>query len=397
MAGYPCEATPPTILLAGAVGLGLALAPQNHARADDYPSFDPRGRLHLDAAVHDEDDIPLGDTVFARRARIGVSGNLDPDWSFIIEFDFAEDDLATSDASFGRSLAGGSLAFGQFKVPMGLEELTSSNNITFIERTSVTNIVADSRRIGIGFGQAGEILAFNLMAYGRAIGDDREAGQDSPLGLAGRVVFYPGWLEGHLFHIGLSGAYEDLRGQDELRLRDRPEARPANVRLIDTRGIDGQDMDGVDATAKLGLELAYQLGPFSAQAEYLTVNVSRDDDPSPRFDGFYIQASYILTGEARGYRDGIFGGVTPAGSAGAWEVAARYSHMDLNDAGIQGGEQSTITLGLNWYATSNLRFMANLIFIDIDDSGAVVVADGENLVVGNDNPTIGLFRAQYHF
>ena len=48
---------------------------------------------------------------------------------------------------------------------------------------------------------------------------------------------------------------------------------------------------------------------------------------------------------------------------------------------------------MNYYATSNLRFMANLIAVDVEDSGAVV--NGET--VGDDSPTISLFRAQYHF
>jgi len=34
---------------------------------------------------------------------------------------------------------------------------------------------------------------------------------------------------------------------------------------------------------------------------------------------------------------------------GAWEVAYRYSWVDLNDNGIDGGQTSQHTFGLNWY------------------------------------------------
>lgn len=34
---------------------------------------------------------------------------------------------------------------------MGLNELTGSNSITFIERSTPSNLVADSRRLGVGY------------------------------------------------------------------------------------------------------------------------------------------------------------------------------------------------------------------------------------------------------
>lgn len=119
------------------------------------------------------------------------------------------------------------------------------------------------------------------------------------------------------------------------------------------------------------------------------VDIDNDND-DPTFDGYHVQASYLLTGESRSYRNGVFGGVTPANETlGAWEVAARYSHVDLNDSGVDGGEQENITLGVNYYARSNVRFMANYIFVDVEDS----LETG----IGDDSPNIFLVRAQYSF
>ncbi len=95
------------------------------------------------------------------------------------------------------------------------------------------------------------------------------------------------------------------------------------------------------------------------------------------FDGGYIEASYTLTGEHRKYNPsaGAYGSIVPlhpfslaAGDFGAFELAARYSEISLNDlftsgvatsttGGVAGGDQQVVTVGLNWYVNSNIRFM----------------------------------------
>lgn len=70
---------------------------------------------------------------------------------------------------------------------------------------------------------------------------------------------------------------------------------------------------------------------------------------------------------------------------GAWELALRYSDIDLNDDIIKGGEASNITVGINWSTTSNTRFSMNYIRINTEDSN----------IFGN--PDILQFRAQIDF
>ncbi len=72
-----------------------------------------------------------------------------------------------------------------------------------------------------------------------------------------------------------------------------------------------------------------------------------------------------LTGEMRPYntRNGIFGGVPVSRSVyqngkGAWELAGRFSHIDLNDGPIAGGEMDIASFGVNWWLTP--FFMINM-------------------------------------
>jgi phosphate-selective porin OprO and OprP len=363
----------------------LVLTTSNAAASELEVSL--TGRLHLDGAWHDEDRVPLSDGLLNRRSRLGARINWGDEWSGIIDYDFAENSTTAQDVFLSRKLGPGTLKIGQFKVPMGLNELTSSNSITFIERSTPSNLVADSRRLGVGYEWFQGATGVQAMAYGRRIGTTQEG--DMPLGVAGRLVYSPSVGERGLLHLGAAIAYEDYRDPGALRFRDRPESRVDGSRLIDTGNIPE-----VSSTLKYGLEAAFQRGPFSVEAEYLVVDVSGNAGSEPTFDGYHVQASYVLTGEKRGYRDGVFRGISPGSSTrGAWEIAARYSSADLRDAGFQGGTQDNLTFAVNYYASRNVRLMLNYILVSVENSSAVV----DGVPVEDDEPSILLSRVQFHF
>jgi phosphate-selective porin OprO and OprP len=101
----------------------------------------------------------------------------------------------------------------------------------------------------------------------------------------------------------------------------------------------------------------------------------------PKFSGTYVQASYFLTGEHRPYNSKyrLFSRVRPkenytgrdGGGRGAWQVALRYSELDLDDAlaGVMGGQQSSTTLGINWHLNSYSRVMLNQTFSELETVG----------------------------
>lgn len=363
------------------VSLVTALAGIATVPAMAEPEFNVRGRVHLDAGLVDaEQNNEIGNGSDLRRARLGVDGKLNDTWSLKAVYDFSGDSPDAVDVHLSRAFKEGKIIIGQTKAPMALNELTSSNAITFIERSSISNLVSVGRRNGVSFHRSQGAFHFQTMAFTNNLNDDNEG--DEPVGLASRLVFNPSIAEGQMLHLGISAAYEDIGDQSEMRLRERPEARPNDgTRVIDTGAIAG-----VESNVRLGLEAAYQAGPFSAEAEYLYTELDRETGSDPAFGGFHIQGSYVLTGESRSYKNGVFGGIKPNSSAGAWEVAARFSSADLNDAGITGGEMDNLTLGLNYYATADLRFMGNLIHSNVDDGR-----------FGDEDINIAMFRAQYSF
>ena len=120
-------------------------------------------------------------------------------------------------------------------------------------------------------------------------------------------------------------------------------------------------------------------GPISLQGEYALADVNTSNSMGdPSFTGAYVAATWTLTGESRTYKnsEARFGTVSPdkpfdgeEGGNGAWELALRYSMVDLADSFVTGGELNGVTVGVNWYLNPFTRMMFNYVFADLDDVG----------------------------
>jgi len=326
------------------------------------------GRIMADAAFYDEDNVDLdgeSGTEF-RRARLFVAGTMFHDWDWKAQYDFAGNESEIKDAYIRYTgFDFGKITVGQFKQPFGLEELTSSKYITFMERAMATNAFSTSRRIGLGVNGAGDSWTWAASVYGREEGDDTDG--DEGYGVGARLTWAPWHEKTRVLHVGAAAAWEDPN-DNGLRFRARPESHITSTRLVDTGSFSNPD-----TFTKYGLEAATVLGPFSLQGEYMTVNAEEDlpGSKDADFTGAYVYGSWFITGESRNYKKGKFGRVKPKsvvgkGGHGAWELALRYSTIDLEDGDFEGGEEDNYTIGVNWYATPYIRFMANYVMTDTD-------------------------------
>ncbi len=362
---------------------------------DGTYKFQAGGRIQVDGAFYSEDNVDLdgeNGTEF-RRARLFIAGTMFKDWAWKAQYDFAGNDAEIKDAYIRYSgFEPGRIVIGQYKQPFSLEELTSSKYITFMER-ALPNAFATGRRIGLGVDHNRDKYTLMASVYGQEEGSDDGDG-DEGYGFGARATFAPWKDEGKLLHFGASGAWEQPEDDEEetVRFRARPESHKTSTRLVNT----GQ-IQGVDDIVKYGVEAATVWGPFSAQGEYIMTTVNSDVTSSdPDFSGYYVFASYFLTGESRPYKHGKFGRVKPKGKRGAWEVALRYSSIDLEDGDIEGGEEDNITVGVNWYANKYVRFMANYVRADADPFTQEASLD---VSPSEDDDTLDIFqvRAQIDF
>jgi phosphate-selective porin OprO/OprP len=312
------------------------------------------------------------DGVEFRKARLYFEGLIYGNVEYKLEFDFAEGDAVLKDAYLGLTdFPLGKLRAGHFKEPFSLEELTSSKYITFMER-ALPNVFAPGRNTGFMLHNTAfdERMTAAIGVF-RDTDDQGKAVDDGGYNVTGRVTVLPVYKDkgANLLHLG--AAYSYRNPDDSIQYQQRPEAHLAN-RFVDTGIFAGDQVDLV------GLEAAWVKGPLSLQGEYMMADADRlGGGSNVKFDGYYVQASYFLTGEHRNYKtsEGAFSRTKPkknysAGvGPGAWEVKARYSGLDLNDSDIAGGELNDITAGVNWYLNPNIRIMWDYVHADKDDVG----------------------------
>ncbi|MHC4544272.1 MAG: OprO/OprP family phosphate-selective porin [Planctomycetota bacterium] len=342
------------------------------------------GRIMHDWTWVGEDDDLKADPLIGnqedgtefRRVRFYTSGLIHGNVEFKLQFDFAGRDADLKDAYLGlKDFPLGNIRGGHLKEPFGLEELTSSKYITFMERSLPMEAFAPSRNTGLLlFDTAREDRMTWAVGIFRDTDDDGDVQDDGGYNFTGRLTTLPVYEDegASLIHLGIGYSHRNPNGESA-RFRSRPGAHLLD-RFVDTTSFASDTVD------LLGLEGAWVSGPLSVQGEYVFASVDQagSSSSSADFHGYYIQTSYFLTGEHRKYKPsaGSFSRVKPkenfsfgGGGSGAWEVGLRYSGLDLDDSGISGGKLDTITAGLNWHLNPNTRIMWNYIHADKDDVG----------------------------
>jgi len=334
------------------------------------------GRLELDYSDYSSGVLADESGLELRRFRLGLAGRVVfwPKWNYKLEVDLSDGTNTLSDAYLSYySSRWGTFRIGNQKVAQTLSGQTSSLSIPFMERPLPVLAFTLSRRLGLGYDVHLKKLGANVTIFGQ------DPNQDiGSHGYAARFYYNPTRSHFHVLHIGAS--FMQLSTDQDAEFSAKPESDKTDISLADT-GV----VPDVGTGSTLGLELAGAKGPLTFRSEFYRADWSRSDDKNPQFSGWYAEASWFLTGEHANYRDGKFIRPIIAGERGAWEVAVRFSTLDLNDEDIQGGQEDNLSLGVNWYSQTHWRFMGNLI---------KVKSDGP---YGEQNPWIVQFRAQYYF
>ncbi|HWA01228.1 MAG TPA: porin [Caulobacterales bacterium] len=421
------------------------------ATADGSQKLAVRALVQFDATHYDQDDPATpdnrrADTAAAsdlnsgtnfRRARLGVDGTAFKDWNYAIwgEWGGSGAESAVLNQAYIEYAGWKPLAnaapirfrIGAWATPTSLEDATPTADLLFVERPAaaelVRGIAAGDGRSGIGVFANGDRWYGSAVYTGSTIGATGEFDEQS--GYLLRAAFLPLRGENYGVHVGVNASgildVADVNASpadtQSVRLRERPELRTDATRFVDTGSIAARGV------RQYGLELGGQFKNFYLASEAFQVDLDRSGGVSdPSFRGWYAQGAWTLTGERRRWngQSGGFAGIRPTnafdpktGHWGAWEIAARYSDLDLNyhegapglapvaGDSVRGGEQEITSLGLNWYPNSVVRFLLDYQWVSIDrldpeDSSIATAVAGTGAQIGQDFQAITL-RSQFAF
>lgn len=407
------------------------------------------GRMQVDSQVNVNNDVApgfsgdpattnlLSDGVGIRRARLGVEGTFFHDYDYKFEYDFTRGNgtigAGVTDAflrwNYDKAF---SIKVGSFKEPFSLEEATSNRFLTFLERNMIVNTFVDNPntyKVGIGANYSQEryqiATSFQTEPVGAngasasSINTNGGSNRNNGSGDTGweanaRVSGMP-WMESKtkFLHVGASGSYVDVNNnfdRDGARNNGGFSFVSALNNNVDRTTILNTDnltaVEGsriVESFTRFGAETALVYGPLSAQAEYIQTNISGKGYDGETLDGYYGYVSYFLTGESRAYKSktGAWDRLKPnrnfdmKGGWGAWEIAAGYDYIDLNDGVINGGRAATAKFGLNWYPNSHFRVMSN--FVHVLDLNTTNVNSSRSRAFDNADLDLFEMRAQVDF
>jgi phosphate-selective porin OprO/OprP len=388
--------------------------------ANGRNSIQLTGRIHLDyrqnsldmfdTDFNDRDAASSADTFDLRRARLGVKGKFAKDFKYEIVGNLPG--TATVDVAFidYAKYDQAQIRVGKFKQPFGLEQLTSSNNIDFMERSYVDQL-APGKKIGAmafgepkpGFTYAGSVFAMN---------DTEQDAKNDRASFAGRTTLNFAQFTGNkdmIVHVGLAGFDNEYnitptnssatggsttrgtflgyrtpgRGLSNVfRAQIGGEAlstTTSNGATVQNSGFgDPSNSTSQIKSQALGLEGILAYNNFKLQGEFAKADFKamtgtggtsgvRDTEVF-KLDtqAWYAEALWLATGEkySGAYKAGAFSSIKPTndfdldnGKWGAWEFGLKYEeykvdNMNLNQATNGSRAQGTLSCATNGSATT---------------------------------------------
>jgi len=326
-----------------------------------------------------------------RRAQLGFQGTVNNDWAYNFIYDFGGYGVENRGYIYNAYIEYDGLRpfgfrIGAYTPAEGLEDQTSSGELFFPERAASVDVArnlggAPSREAASIFAQ-GESYLVSFSYTGKKTGDNTSTGAavgtfDAQEAVIGRAAWLAvsepevKWLvDGHITEVLKLSDTVPSPALNTIRFSNGPEVAVDASKTVDTANIDAHHV------REFGFETAGEYDRFYGQGGWFRYEIERRIAvPNPSFTGWYAFLTYSLTGEQHPYDPATasFRNIRPAkplgapGGWGAWEVAARYSSIDLDflpfstaaTGGIAGGKQDIWTLGVNWYPNNAIKLQLN--------------------------------------
>lgn len=365
---------------------------------DDKFKLSFNGRIQTDGAMFfGEDYQPLGNGVGFRRVRLGATAVFGDNLSGMMEVDFTDGGFSLKDCFIKYDLTK-ELSFkgGNVKEAFSMDAMTSSGDFLFMEEANVTSTFAPEYHIGLQANWQKKHFIGSAGVYFKKINGTKEkdysdannkAGQDEGISYTGRVVWIPlSESKDGGFHLGAAASYRTPKTTVGSLMPNTVRYSTTSLSYINKiKFLDTAPITKVNHDLLLGTELAGFYKAFRMQGEYILNKTYRNEGLAiENFNGFYIQAAYLLFGGHQKYNASRATFVQPSAgkSWGDIELAARFDRIDLNATDVKGGSANGWTFGVNYYATHHFKIQLNYSYVDHDKYanafGSAAVGYNEN-------------------
>lgn len=374
---------------------------------DGATSFRLRGLVQGDYRWYDAANNP-NDTFILRRARLIFEGKFNNRFSYVVQPELAGS-IQILDANVNVAFSPAfNVRVGKFKTPVGLEQLQSDPVAFFNERSVATNLTPN-RDVGIQVQGEGLDKTLNYavaLLNGVPDGGNSTTGGadfDSDKTIAVRLFATP-------FAADQESALNGLGVGVAASVGDYATAsgRTAGYRTDGQQTFFAYDSSVVaNGRGYTWSPQAYFYGgPLGILAEYVASSIEVQRGALPvrevKNTAYNLSVGYVLTGEDSSYR-----GVTPkttfnpaAGTWGAFEVVARLSGVDIDDAVFRGTAAERLAnpavsatrltaygVGLNWHLSRSVRTNFDLFRNEFDlapgaaPTANALIADAETTFI----------------
>ena len=319
-------------------------------------TFDFGGRMEADYSYYDDDFTKFDSDYDVRRFRFGIFAKFNEKFSAYFQTDFADyiriRKGATQAAWFRyRHNKRNEFYLGKTEMPFSLESVSNSKYHFFMER-SIASALTERYATGLTYVHYGRGWNMRVGAFGD---DHYNLGSSSSYGKAVTAKFGKKLKAlGGRIYLGTSLQYREP--ETVQKLRTLPESHTFNARLLDTG-----ELFFVKQIKKYGIEALWKNNKWTLQGEYIRNDFVREFGTPLNYKSGYFIISRMFNGQRRfSFRKGEW--TSPkVRKYKAWEIAVRYSFLDLRAEDLNAGFEENYALGVNYYLTNKNRIMFNYI------------------------------------
>ncbi|MFR3329578.1 MAG: OprO/OprP family phosphate-selective porin [Odoribacter splanchnicus] len=388
----------------------------------DY-SFRVGGRVAMDGAYYIDDFTDRGSGAKFSEARIRLFSKIGKKLDIKFDVDFATSKAVLKDVYLRwHTNANGFVRVGNFAEPFSAENIYSTMDYSFINKSATVEALGTGRALGISYRYYHKYFWGEAGVFSQKIATPTTVG-DMGFGVSARVLARL-TDDDYNFHIGGAVNYRRpdangfTNGSDDFNRV--VEVHSALESSIDQTNFLNANIKNVKSGFKSGLEAMGNYKNLYVKGEYIHATYDREkdweynfinslgtfmslyaptldaykklygEDTKVKFDGYTVEAGWLIFGGDYQYNrvDALMR--RPGGKS--LELVARYNHTDLNyiesgsfyynggfyagsmqaafgmaDGSIPGGKVDSFTVGLNYYFTDNIVAKVNYGYQKLDN------------------------------